>query len=232
MTQLNVANNLLLRIPQSICELDLRTLEVAANPLKEPPLETCLRGIESIKRYYRCILKEENKQSDKKQRKLKHKSSSFKKKKRKSSLKTVKSYSSLYDDGSVSGTLETLTQNTITLNDTLKVIFVGKSEAGKTSVIRRIIHGLATDLPSSEKRTIGVDIYEWDPKKDNGISADGAHLDTQIKIDESLNTDTEVDVKFRIWDFAGQNVYHVSTKLFCIERKINICNEFTQLYLY
>lgn len=100
--------------------------------------------------------------------------------------------------------------NEITVNDTLKVIFVGMALSGKTSIIKRLIEGKDAKIPQKDERTIGVDIYEWDPKSASG-SADGS-LETQIPVDRELESRIKgnVDVKFSVWDFAGQHVYHVS----------------------
>ena len=100
-----------------------------------------------------------------------------------------------------------------TVNDTLKVIFVGMACAGKTSMIKRLIEGRGAKIPKQEERTIGVDIYEWDPKNDG--NNDRNHVDTRIMIEDDLlgRTNGDVDVKFSVWDFAGQHVYHVSNLL-------------------
>ena len=57
---LKVMNNLLDRIPEAICNMELKILDASSNPLIQPPIETCDRGIEGMKRYYQC-LKEEGK---------------------------------------------------------------------------------------------------------------------------------------------------------------------------
>ena len=55
---LKAMNNLLTTIPRSICEINLKKIDVGCNPLFEPPLEACDRGIDSICRYY-CAIKQE-----------------------------------------------------------------------------------------------------------------------------------------------------------------------------
>lgn len=95
------------------------------------------------------------------------------------------------------------------VNDTLKVIFVGMAMTGKTSMIKRLIEGRNAMIPQRDDRTIGVDIYEWDPHN----NTDRPHVDTRIEIeDKALAKD--VDVKFSVWDFAGQHVYHATHELF------------------
>ncbi len=97
----------------------------------------------------------------------------------------------------------------ITVNDTLKVIFVGMALSGKTSIIKRLIEGRGAKIPQMDERTIGVDIYEWDPK--TSVVDIGATLNTEIVVDGELQNRMRgaVDVKFSVWDFAGQHVYHV-----------------------
>ena len=92
----------------------------------------------------------------------------------------------------------------VTVNDTLKVIFVGMALAGKTSMIKRLIEGRDAVIPKRDERTVGVDIYEWDPKKDEREEI--RHIDTRIDIQdkELAKTSGDVNVKFSVWDFAGQ----------------------------
>jgi GTPase SAR1 family protein len=95
------------------------------------------------------------------------------------------------------------------VNDTLKVVFVGMAMTGKTSMIKRLIEGTKPLTPKRDERTIGVDIYEWDPRN----NCDRPQVDTRIEIeDEKIAKD--VDVKLSVWDFAGQHVYHATHELF------------------
>jgi GTPase SAR1 family protein len=108
-----------------------------------------------------------------------------------------------------------ITEDEITVNDTLKVIFVGMAMAGKTSMIKRLIDGKDAVIPKRDERTVGVDIYEWDPVTDE---------DTRIELeDEDLRkTCGDVDVKFSVWDFAGQHVYHATHELFFSPRALYV----------
>eukprot|EP00978_Attheya_sp_CCMP212_P003113 scaffold6390_cov53-Attheya_sp.AAC.2 len=77
---LKVTNNVLERIPQLVCEMNsLSVLDVSSNPLLQPPMETCERGICSMRRYYACLqLEQVSKQKmmddlkRRQQRQLKH----------------------------------------------------------------------------------------------------------------------------------------------------------------
>lgn len=237
---LNVTKNILKRIPPSLCDIKLKKLEVSANPLVEPPVETCARGIESIRRYYRCIKIEEEKEDRKRKKKKKpksklrsqkkvrntdddlighHESIDFVNAKRSISQGETKQMTHVESYSSIAEVSENLDDEyKITVNDTLKVIFVGMAETGKTSVISRLCHGKEKKIPDPDNRTIGVDIYEWDPKRDeyqSGMSQGQKNcvIDTRVKIEgaDTLNFNTDVDVKFSVWDFAGQHVYHVSS---------------------
>lgn len=53
-------NNSIEIVPEAVCEMDLRVLDVSSNPLIQPPLETCERGIFSMRRYYNCLRVEEH----------------------------------------------------------------------------------------------------------------------------------------------------------------------------
>jgi GTPase SAR1 family protein len=105
-----------------------------------------------------------------------------------------------------------LLHDQVTVNDTLKVIFVGMAMVGKTSMIKRLIEGRYADVPTRDERTVGVDIYDWEPKNDKRFE----HIDSRILFqDEKLaQACCDVDVKFSVWDFAGQHVYHATHELF------------------
>ena len=96
------------------------------------------------------------------------------------------------------------------VNDTLKVIFVGMAMTGKTSMIKRLIEGKSAVIPKRDERTIGVDIYEWDPRNNCDRLQE---VDTRIEI-EGERVARDVDVKLSVWDFAGQHVYHATHELF------------------
>lgn len=53
---LKCMNNLIEIIPAAICDMELRALDVSSNPLIQPPLETCERGLHSMRRYYHLSL--------------------------------------------------------------------------------------------------------------------------------------------------------------------------------
>lgn len=310
---LKCMNNLIEIIPAAICDMELRALDVSSNPLIQPPLETCERGLHSMRRYYHCLKLEEMagpdfQQQTQTQRIFKKTRVKIRKKKdvakkafaaplcRSSMFRNISepngsihgqtptefgdtmppffsrqedlpmrsvSFSSAkggpeppgvrhtssltmpaklttqqesyYSDDSVdSDTVPTKNPklvglnkaeqmaDEITVNDTLKVIFVGMALSGKTSIIKRLIEGKDAKIPQKDERTIGVDIYEWKPK-----SADGPNgsLDTQIPIDGELASRIkgDVDVKFSVWDFAGQHVYHVSQNFMGIANMFNYC---------
>ena len=73
---------------------------------------------------------------------------------------------------------------------------VGKTIEGKDAVV-----------PTRDERTVGVDIYDWEPKNDRF-----EHIDSRIEIedDELREACGDVDVKLSVWDFAGQHVYHAT----------------------
>lgn len=340
---MKVMNNFLEKVPMRVCDMDLRMIDVSSNPVIQPPIETCERGISSMKRYYHCLRMEESSNNQ-------GKSSSYyedfqkgvKKTKKKVSygayglLKapkklipgTQRSPSSVSsrdapppatrqesDDASTSQgsvvtapsalqrsqtpgipssgrssptpsegrkvrvsdprtSLETgITKEklsprpdkpepiergpsaaysladtddgkpslqyaepsqhvhnpeAITVNDTLKVIFVGMAMVGKTSMIKRLIEGENAIIPSHDDRTVGVDIYEWDNRKDKRFE----HIDSRIEFeDKELERSIcdaagienhNVNVKFSVWDFAGQHVYHATHQLFFSPRALYV----------
>ena len=244
---LKCTNNLIERVRAEICEMDLRVLDVSSNPLLQPPLETCERGLHSMQRYYHCLKLEELAAPDCKQRSQtkyfstmkKYEKSRMKMRKKKafpsslcpsSVFRTVSQsssepsellvtlsigetkptlvsgrerppvrsvsfsfkglanvddrlvaepttkYASLDDsDSSMDGDFERVVfdhsekvADEITVNETLKVIFVGMANSGKTSIIKRLLEGRKAKIPQKDERTIGVDIYNWNPKTTDG----------------------------------------------------------------
>jgi GTPase SAR1 family protein len=115
---------------------------------------------------------------------------------------------------------EEISHDQVSVNDTLKVIFVGMALVGKTSMIKRLIEGKDTVIPTLDERTIGVDIYDWEPKVDKRFE----HIDSHIEIrDEALRVACgDVEVKFSVWDFAGQHVYHATHELFFSNRALYV----------
>jgi GTPase SAR1 family protein len=371
-------NNFLEKVPMRVCDMDLKTIDVSNNPVIQPPIETCERGISSMKRYYHCIRVEE--QSKQKaleavqQKAARHakkgatsssllssssatkkaasnvfgfvkpmfgiqtsmslarkssddsntNSSSVNHSERESSLRTQslggqpqqqqqqqhggqqesesqQQSSSRSDDGRVNyvsaleeqssseaippppasvetpvtpssakshleqaslptspGSLSSCSPledspmisereksvtasiinsettssavvddlkefsipDQVTVNDTLKVIFVGMAMAGKTSMIKRLMEGEDAVIPKQDERTVGVDIYEWNTKKDRRFE----HIDSRIDLQDKELEETcgDVNVKFSVWDFAGQHVYHATHELFFSQRALYV----------
>jgi GTPase SAR1 family protein len=289
---LKVMNNLLEKIPMRVCDMDLRQIDVSSNPVVQPPLETCERGICSMKRYYHCLRNEKQskqraadevdkraarrKKPDKKkpygfliglrrtsedsQQSGQSGSSSDLLPPRASRQVTESSLlgsqtsdhsqmgtvleappdgSKLYEvdtsvlsrgvsdldgmigtEGTGSVLEEASMEETVSVNDTLKVIFVGMAMVGKTSMIKRLIEGRDAIIPTHDERTVGVDIYEWDPKKDQRYT----DIDSRIVFQDKELADTcgDVNVKFSVWDFAGQHVYHATHELFFSPRALYV----------
>lgn len=315
---LKVMNNFLAKIPMRICDMDLKTIDVSSNPVTEPPIETCERGICSMRRYWHCIRMEE--QSKKKalaevQKKvqrqtskksygrfmnpLRPKSASIGTTSPSSQLRKTTSIGSTateastasvpsrvavqpslgtnmdqqqdskppalatipkpqppkysvsapqasppllngvppstidgvqrYDSKDSVGSSEAIDQmillsdiphDSVTVNDTLKVIFVGMAMVGKTSMIKRLIEGKDAVVPTRDERTVGVDIYDWEPKHDKRFE----HIDSRIEFQDKELAEAcgDVDVKFSVWDFAGQHVYHATLELFFSSRALYV----------
>ncbi len=324
---LKVMNNFLEKIPMRVCDMELKTIDVSSNPVIQPPIETCERGICSMKRYYHCLRMEEQ-SKQKALEALQSKASRQTKKPIKSKkmfnlskpnrIMQISLGRKMSDDsGSQTGSslqqqelsassdadttttmsetdqtkrslslnvplttpelpisraaafsLETLedvrraksldskptirfAQDTsfsstkmpptpeveissavddlkdlskdiddVTVNDTLKVIFVGMAMSGKTSMIKRLIEGENAVIPKRDERTVGVDIYEWDPKDDRRFE----HIDSRIELQDKELEDLcgDVNVKFSVWDFAGQHVYHATHELFFSPRALYV----------
>ena len=336
---LKVMNNFLERIPMRVCNMDIKTIDVSSNPVIQPPIETCERGIGSMKRYYHCLSMEDQSKPNalealqsKAARHSKNQSKSkmvggvglslnFSKQKRRMQVGLGRRHSSDTDSSHSSASksipqklqsspssqnrrddflkskslstnsdnrasiamhdpsvnklpkrsqslqdpvtekaslqqdIETSTKSSpstrycpeqnsytvssrselvpeiepsnvagdtgqVTINDTLKVIFVGMAMAGKTSMIKRLIEGEDAVIPKRDERTIGVDIYEWDPAVDKRYE----HIDNRIQLQDKELEEVcgNTSVKFSVWDFAGQHVYHATHELFFSPRALYV----------
>jgi GTPase SAR1 family protein len=323
---LKVMNNFLEKIPMRVCDMELKTIDVSSNPVIQPPIETCERGICSMKRYYHCLRMEEQskqkalealqskaaRQANKKSGKAK-KGMVFNLAKPQRIMQQISLGRKTSDDSNsqTSATATEVTKSTqpqpsrsmslpalptsivqtspmtpsasrkpkslslsqatedrrsinsmdeskyltnleeeeeeeakpnpsaipageaepdmkglsndiddVTVNDTLKVIFVGMAMAGKTSMIKRLIEGENAVIPKRDERTVGVDIYEWDPKIDRRFE----HIDSRIELQDKELEELcgDVNVKFSVWDFAGQHVYHATHELFFSQRALYV----------
>lgn len=128
-----------------------------------------------------------------------------------------------YDDYllSLEEELQDISTDEVALNDTLKIIFLGMAYTGKTSLIRRLKDGGKAFIPKKDERTIGVDIYEWDPSdSDTHINECRETLNTKVNREDGAPTVT--DIKFSVWDFAGQYVYHATHELFFSRRALYV----------
>jgi GTPase SAR1 family protein len=286
---LKVMNNFLEKVPMRVCDMDLRQIDVSSNPVVQPPIETCERGICSMKRYYHCLRQEEQskqKGADEASKKVAGRRKAGKKpyagifgirrtsedsqqsgfsnsassnelgaaaaaslvaeaRIQSEPTPAVSNLTSTFAalkaneleaavpppagldidgttvaDSAYSVVEEASMEETVSVNDTLKVIFVGMAMVGKTSMIKRLIEGRDAIIPTHDERTVGVDIYEWDPKKDQRY----ANIDSRIVFQDKELADTcgDVDVKFSVWDFAGQHVYHATHELFFSQRALYV----------
>jgi GTPase SAR1 family protein len=317
---LKVMNNLIEKVPFQLCEMNLELLDVTSNPLVQPPIETCERGIGAMKRYYQLLRSEEEKKAaaaetlkrkelarerkaERLQRRLTRRrgvsicsspvpsepttASAFPEKPtisdttdfslgeaqqktvaytqlstqpiplgigRTTSLQyqpkakimdidsrrnsyplhaekvrdsnTSPSQSYYETDDLVAESRSDIDTDLlrkteeVTLNDTLKITFVGQAMSGKTTIIRRLIEGPNAVIPKEKDRTIGVDIYQWSPAE--YIIEDRQNIDTHIKVDDEIRITKPVDIKFSVWDFAGQHVYHTTHELFFSKRSLYV----------
>lgn len=73
-----------------------------------------------------------------------------------------------------------------------KLILVGQPQVGKTSLMKRLVHGTYTDHPSTE----GIDIETW------------------------LFSSNGEEYRLNVWDFGGQEIYHATHQFFLTRRSI------------
>lgn len=74
-----------------------------------------------------------------------------------------------------------------------KLILVGRGDAGKTSVVNRLV----TDVFRTERKTEGIKITEW-----------------------KLLLNGNEDVRLNVWDFGGQEIMHATHQFFFTRRSL------------
>lgn len=87
-------------------------------------------------------------------------------------------------------------------NTDLKVLVVGLSEAGKTSLINGITSGHSA-LVRQGDRTVGIEQKKWSFPRNNG-------------------DDSSQDVNLLLYDFAGQQEYYITHHIFLTERALYV----------
>ena len=60
---LRLPNNYITHVNKEICEMKLMELDVTSNPIIQPPLGDCERGIATMRRYYVCLGRKERRRS-------------------------------------------------------------------------------------------------------------------------------------------------------------------------
>jgi internalin A len=90
-----------------------------------------------------------------------------------------------------------------------KLLIVGESGAGKTSLAKKILDpGYALD--ASEDSTTGIDVLAWQfPASIRVRDQAGEHL-------------LQRDFRVNIWDFGGQEIYHSTHQFFLTKRSVYV----------
>jgi len=95
-------------------------------------------------------------------------------------------------------------------NTLLKLVLIGRGEAGKTSLLETLRTG-ASFLQPPDARTLALDITEWPLTASDG-SLQG----------ESAGEEAPEPQKFVAYDFAGQREYHATHHLFLSRRSLHV----------
>ncbi|GBG32567.1 Leucine-rich repeat serine/threonine-protein kinase 2 [Hondaea fermentalgiana] len=101
--------------------------------------------------------------------------------------------------GATTTTLEEPASPVTQQRRSFKVVVLGNSEAGKTSLIKTLVSGCSSGTTKSEDRAFGVDIHSFELR--------GGTQNDQV---ETLD----------MWDFAGQSVYYRTHQIFLSRRTL------------
>lgn len=100
------------------------------------------------------------------------------------------------------------------INNTGKIIFLGNSNVGKSTIIERITTG---KLNKNMDSTHGIQIYTWNiPKKDYRTPLIHQIDEYRKEYSGKHNVRLEIpkEIKLQVWDFGGQEYYHATHRLF------------------
>ena len=100
------------------------------------------------------------------------------------------------------------------INNTGKIIFLGNSNVGKSTIIERITTG---KLNKNMDSTHGIQIYNWNiPKKDYRTPLIHQIGEYRKEYSGKHNVRLEIpkEIKLQVWDFGGQEYYHATHRLF------------------
>jgi internalin A len=90
-----------------------------------------------------------------------------------------------------------------------KLLIVGESGAGKTSLAKKILDP-GYELDSAEESTTGIDVTAWQfPTSLRVRDRAGEHL-------------LQRDFRVNIWDFGGQEIYHSTHQFFLTRRSVYV----------
>jgi GTPase SAR1 family protein len=86
----------------------------------------------------------------------------------------------------------------------MRIMVVGPGEAGKTTLVHRILTGEFTATQFSRTDGISMNEWEWSPPMTSASSSTGAtDSDGNPDADDNQN----LNVRLSLWDFGGQEVY-------------------------
>ena len=91
-----------------------------------------------------------------------------------------------------------------------KLLIVGESGAGKTSLAKKILDP-AYELDAAEESTEGIDVLAW-------------QFPASIRVRDQAGKENLLQRDFRvnIWDFGGQEIYHSTHQFFLTKRSVYV----------
>ena len=112
------------------------------------------------------------------------------------------------------GDFTSLLHDSLLTTATLDSFLVCRS--GKTTAMNRLKCGMFAEIPKKEESTIGIAIDSWNPVEDCTKYAiqNAEKLDTSIVKEDELPDIADANIRFSLFDFAGQDHYHATHSIF------------------
>lgn len=183
---------------------------IKGNPLINPPLEIIQQGNDAIRRYLEKLEKEEQEIENVKRglRLVEHKINLKKKEyeekntteeKRKISEEILMFFNE-FDE--LDKKLKKLEKSSYHFE--AKLLIIGESGAGKTTLAKKIKEGIATEMPSEDETTRGINVSIF------------------LFLFHTSQSGGKEMFKVNIWDFGGQEIYHATHQFFLSQRALYV----------
>jgi len=99
----------------------------------------------------------------------------------------------------------------------IKLLIVGQGSVGKTSLVRRILHGT---FDQNQTKTEGISINQWQVEGGVLSVSKGSEKRETEGQSQSEIVNQKSEIRLNIWDFGGQEIMHATHQFFLTKRSL------------